>query len=370
MSTEISGQDRAPDPAPEPPPFSGFDIGPYRLEPLRPSLPVLALAPMAGVANWAFRLVCARLGARLVGVEFVNAKVVGHRSHRIDRLLDYSDAEVYAETGMSVLAAQIYGNEPELIALGARALQERGAQIVDINFGCSVPLVTRKGSCAAYLKDLDRLYEAVRATVEAVDVPVTVKTRIGWDDDTINIVEVVQRAQDAGARAIAVHARTVVQRYSGQARWEWIARAREAARIPVLGNGDVRTCEHALAMVEQTGCDGVMIGRAAIANPWIFSGRNGVPLTERVDLAIELLQLMARFRGERVGVLETRKHLALYFRCLGKQSPVRLRILTTDSLEELLDFLRGWRADLPDDVDEDLSLTGAEAASLAWSGTG
>jgi len=331
---------------------------------------VLALAPMAGVANWAFRMVCARLGARLVGVEFVNCRVVDHRSHRIDRLLDYSDAEVYARTGLSVLAAQIYGNDIALIAAGARELVRRGAQIIDINFGCSVPLIVRKGSCAAYLKDLGRLYEAVRATVEAVTVPVTVKTRLGWDDDSINIVEVVERAQDAGARAITIHARTVVQKYGGTARWEWIARAREAAEIPVLGNGDVRTYEDAVAMVSRTGCDGVAIGRAAIANPWIFAGRNGATLTERVDLAIGQLQLMARFRGERVGVLETRKHLALYFRSLGKKSAVRLRILTTASLGELIAFLREWRADLPDDDEQSLSLTGAEAASLAWGGTG
>ena len=348
----------------------GFRIGPHALSPLRPGMPVLALAPMAGVANWAFRLVCARFGARLVGVEFVNCRVIDHKSRRIERLLDYSDAAVYAETGMSVLAAQIYGNDIELIAAGARELERRGAQIVDINFGCSVPLIVRKGSCAAYLKNLDRLYEAVSATVEAVSVPVTVKTRIGWDDDNINIVEVVRRAQDAGARAIAIHARTVAQGYGGTARWEWIARACEVAEIPVFGNGDVRTYEDAVAMRARTGCDGVMIGRAAIANPWIFSGRNGAALRERVDLAIEQLELMARFRGERVGVLETRKHLALYFRSLGKASPVRLRILTTASLGELIAFLREWRADLDEDGEESLSLTGAEAASLAWGGTG
>lgn len=333
-------------------------------------MPVLSLAPMAGVANWAFRLVCAHLGARLVGVEFVNARIVGHKSFRIDRLLDYSDAEVYAATGTSVLAAQIYGNDSQLIAAGAQELVRRGAQIIDINFGCSVPLIVRKGCCAAYLKDLDRLYEAVHATVEAVSVPVTVKTRIGWDDDNINIVEVVKRTQDAGARAIAIHARTVEQKYEGRARWEWIAQAREVAEIPVFGNGDVRTYEDAVAMVAQTGCDAVAIGRAAIANPWIFAGRNGAALAERVDLAIEQLQLMTRFRGERVGVLETRKHLALYFRSLGKASPARLRILTTESLGELIAFLQEWRTELPDEGDQNLSLTGVEAASLAWGGNG
>ena len=334
-------------------------------------MPVLTLAPLAGVGNWVFRLICARLGARMVGVEFINCRTIAEDSHRSRRLLDFSDAEIYDETGMSLLAAQIYGNDIGLIALGARRMQELGAQVVDINFGCSVPYIVRKGSGAAYLRDLDLLYRAVRGTVEAVEVPVIVKTRIGWDDDSINILEVVRRVQDAGARAIAIHARTVAQKYLGAADWQWIGRAKEIARIPVFGNGDVHAYEDAVAMQRQTGCDGVMIGRAAMANPWIFSGRNGSTCAERIDLAIEQLRLMSRYRGERLGVLESRKHLALYFRGLGRDSALRRRLLTIPSLPELIDFLEAWRQSAAGEGDEtDMRLSAREAAGLAWGGTG
>ncbi|MFH1573009.1 MAG: tRNA-dihydrouridine synthase family protein, partial [Acidobacteriota bacterium] len=259
-------------------------IGPHLLAPFQPGMPILTLAPMAGVGNWVFRLICARLGARIVGVEFVNCRNIDNRSRRTLHTLDFSDAPVYRQTGISLLAAQIYGNDPESIARGACRLEELGAQVVDINFGCSVPRIVEKGSGAAYLRDLDRLYAAVRQTVEAVRIPVTVKTRIGWDATSINILEVVRRAQDAGAQAIAIHARTVEQKYRGKADWAWIGRAREIANVPVIGNGDVRSVGDAVAMRDQTGCDAVMVGRAAMANPWIFSGRGSASLAERVDL--------------------------------------------------------------------------------------
>ncbi len=333
-------------------------------------MPVLTLAPMAGVGNWVFRLICARLGARLVGVEFINCRTAVENSRRAARLLDFSDARVYARTGMSLLAAQLYGNDPELLAAGAREIEQRGAQVVDINFGCSVPQLLRKGCGAAYLQDLDRLYGAVRRTVEAVQVPVIVKTRIGWDADSINILEVVRRAEDAGARAIAIHGRTVVQKYRGRADWSWIARAREAASIPVIGNGDVFSYADALRMQQQTGCDAVMIGRAAMANPWIFAARRGASLRERIDLALEQLQLMAQFKGERVGVRETRKHLALYFRALPRASALRQNLLRTESLQELVELLQGWRASAPEEAEADLTLSEAEAGALAWGGNG
>jgi tRNA-dihydrouridine synthase B len=351
-------------------PLPAFYIGPYGLCPLRPDMPVLALAPMAGIGNWVFRLICAQLGARLVGVEFINCRLVHQSGKRMERLLDFSDAEIYRKTGISLLAAQIYGNDIPMMAAGAAELERRGSQVVDINFGCSVPQIVAKGSCAAYLRDLPRFYEAVRATVEAVSVPVIVKTRIGWDDDNLNIVEVVQRAQDAGAKAIAIHGRTVMQKYDGKADWEWIRRACDAADIPVFGNGDVRTYEDALRMTEQTGCDGVMIGRAAMANPWIFSGRLGASLAERIELAAEQVRWMAQYKGERVGVQETRKHLVLYFRDLQRGSPERQRLLTTSSLGELLEFLESWRDSLDEDEERDLGLSRSEANRLAWGGTG
>jgi nifR3 family TIM-barrel protein len=344
---------------------STLHLGPYALSSVSPELPVMTLAPMAGVGNCVFRLLCARLGARVLGVEFVNARNLNDGSRRTALAVDFSDAEVYRASGQAVLAAQIYGNEPALVAAGAARLEALGAQVVDINFGCSVPRVMRKGSGAAYLRDLDRLYLAVRLTVEAVRVPVTVKTRVGWDQDSINVGEVVQRAQDAGARAIAVHARTVCQRYDGPADWSWIARAREVATIPVIGNGDVRSAEDACRMAAQTGCDAVMVGRAAMANPWIFAGRAGASRRERIDLAIEQLQRMATFKGERSGVLQTRKHLALYFRDLPRGDELRRQILTTATLAELIPLLRRWQEE-QEQAEVDLILSASEARSMAW----
>ncbi|NKB65761.1 MAG: tRNA dihydrouridine synthase DusB [Candidatus Latescibacteria bacterium] len=345
-----------------------MQIGPYQLAPFRPDMPILTLAPMAGVGNWVFRLLCARLGARLVGVEFINCRIIGQHSRKSELLLDFSDAPIYRQTGQSLLAAQIYGNDIGLIAAGAQELERRGSHIVDINFGCSVPRILQRGCGAAYLRDLDRLYKAVRATVDAVTVPVTVKTRLGWDAGSINLLEVVRRAQDAGAQAIGIHARTVEQKYKGEADWDWIARAVEVAQVPILGNGDVRSYEDAQAMQRQTGCHGVMVGRAAMANPWIFSGHNGAPLPDRIELAIEQLRFMARYKGPRVGVLESRKHLALYFKGIPRTSDLRRQLLTTESLDELVGLLESWRqrVDLPDE--ENLSLSHEEAGALAWGG--
>jgi tRNA-dihydrouridine synthase B len=344
-------------------------IGSYTLKPLKPGMPILTLAPLAGVGNWVFRLICARLGAQMVGVEFINCRAISHNSRKSAQLLDFSDALIYAESGLSLLAAQIYGNDIDLIAAGAREFEKRGAQIVDINFGCSVPRILQKGCGAAYLKDLDLLYRAVRTTVDAVQIPVTVKTRIGWDENSINLLEVVRRVEEAGAQAIGIHARTVAQKYQGRAAWEWIARAKETATVPVLGNGDVFSYEDARAMRQQTGCDAVMIGRAAMANPWIFSARRGALLTERINLAIEQLRFMAQYKGERVGVRETRKHLALYFKGLSRALEMRRQLLTTDSLQELIDLLHGWRETLSLEGEEtDLTLSGEEAAALAWDG--
>ncbi len=346
-------------------------IGPHPLTPLRDDLPIMTLAPMAGVGNWVYRLICARLGARVVGVEFINCRTIDIASPQSDLLLDFSDARVYEETGISLLAAQIYGNDIDLIAAGAREFQRRGAQIVDINFGCSVPQIVRRGSGAAYLRDLDKLYRAVRTTVEAVDVPVTVKTRIGWDEDDINILEVVRRCEDAGAQAVAIHARTVVQKYKGDANWQWIARAKDMASVPIIGNGDVFSAADAQRMQRETQCDAVMIGRAAMANPWIFSGRDGASLDERIDLARQQLEYMAQYKGERVGVMETRKHLALYFKHLPRSSALRQRLLTTESLAELVDLLGEWKEGMPSAHDPDnLTLSPREASALAWGGNG
>lgn len=346
-----------------------MQLGPYTLTPFLPDMPILTLAPMAGVGNWVFRLLCARLGARLVGVEFINCRVIQESTRRRNQLLDFSDAAIYQRTGISLLAAQIYGNDIDLIAAGAQEFERLGSQVVDINFGCSVPFLLRKGCGAAYLKDLDKLFEAVRRTVEAVSVPVIVKTRTGWDDNSINILEVIKRVEDAGAQAIAIHARTVIQKYKGKADWDWIARAKDSAQIPVMGNGDVFSYQDAVRMQQYTGCDAVMIGRAAMANPWIFSARQGASLTERIDLALEQIHQMASYKGERTGILETRKHLALYFKGLPRTSDLRRAILTTETLAQLVDLFSSWRAKLANQEEEDLTLSAKDADALAWGGT-
>ncbi len=344
-------------------------IGNYTFSPINENLPVLTLAPMAGVGNWVFRLICAQLGARIVGVEFINCRSIETSSQRNLQMLDFSDVSIYNKTGISILAAQIYGNDIDLLAKGSKEFERRGAQIVDINFGCSVPKIVKRGSGAAYLQDLDKLYRAVSEIVCSVSVPVTVKTRIGWDDDNINIIEVIKRCEKAGAKAVAIHARTVVQKYKGEAKWEWIARAKENAQIPIIGNGDVFSVADAVRLKAETKCDAVMVGRAAMANPWIFSGRDTATPRECIELACEQLELMAKFKGERIGIFETRKHLSLYFKHLPRTSKIRKQILTTECLNTLLSLLRdSLQEEFSDKESNDLALTKKEAGALAWGG--
>lgn len=317
-------------------------LGPHTLTPLRPGMPILTLAPMAGISNWAFRLICAKMGARMVGVEFINCNAILHHNLKTALMMNFSDVDIYRSTGLSLLAAQIYGNDIEKIVEGALILEERGAQVMDINFGCSVPKVLQSQSGAAFLKDLDRMMETVRRVATAVRVPVIIKTRLGWDSQSVCIVDIVRRAPDVGAQAVAIHARTVTQKFTGKAAWEWIARAKEAATIPILGNGDVFTYDDAVRMVRETGCDAVMIARAARDCPWIFSGPGVPSLVERIALAKEHLRLMVEYKGEVVGVREMRKHFASYFKGFPNASKLRSTIVLVETVEEAHRVLDGW----------------------------
>ena len=271
-------------------------IGPHRITSLEPGMPILTLAPMAGISNWPFRLICAKMGAQMVGVEFINCNAILHKNPKTLQMMNFCDADIYRDTGMSLLAAQIYGNDIGRMVEGALVLEEKGAQIMDINFGCSVPKILRSDSGAAFLKDIDRMMNAVRSVAEAVSIPVIIKTRLGWDHDNISILEVVKRAADSGAHAVAVHARTVAQKFNGTADWSWIARAVEVSPVPIFGNGDVFTFEDAVRMVEETGCAGVMIARAARDNPYIFSGARIPTFDERVRLARDHLGMMVEYK--------------------------------------------------------------------------
>ncbi len=319
-------------------------LGPHVLTPIRPGLPVMTLAPMAGVGHWVFRLCCARYGARVVGAEFVSSRTIDSPAAPVRRALDYADLPAYQQHGQTLLAPQIYGSDPALLAAAAQRVVALGATVVDLNFGCAVSRIVAAGAGGAFLRDLERLSEAVRRVVRAVDVPVTIKTRLGWDAASINVLEVVRRAEAAGARAVAIHARTVRQRFGGTADWSWIARARAVAQVPIIGNGDVRTPDEAARRQRETGCDAVMIGRAAMACPWIFAGRDSASRRERIELILQRLADMVRFKGERTGVLETRRYLALYFADLPRHGPFMQRLLTTTSHRELDDLLQAWHA--------------------------
>ena len=305
-------------------------------------MPILTLAPMAGISNWPFRLICAQMGARMVGVEFINCNAIIHKNHKTEVMMNFCDAEVYDETGISVLAAQVYGSEIDGIVAGARVLEERGAQIMDINFGCSVPKILKSDSGAAFLKDIERMMETVRRVSEAVEIPVIIKTRLGWDHSNISILDVVERAPDAGAHAIAIHARTVAQKFKGNADWDWIARAKEKAQIPIFGNGDVFSYQDAVRMTAETGCDGVMIARAARDSPWIFTGDWTPTFSERIELAKDHLKMMVEYRGEGIAIREMRKFFSSYFKGFANASKLRSAMVLVESVDEAHQILADW----------------------------
>lgn len=320
-------------------------VGPHRITSLRPGMPILTLAPMAGISNWPFRLICAKMGARMVGVEFINCNAILHENPKTLQMMNFCDADIYRDTGMSLLAAQIYGNDIDRMVEGARVLEDRGAQIMDINFGCSVPKILRSDSGAAFLKDIDRMMNAVRSVADAMSIPVIIKTRLGWDHNNISILEVVKRAADSGAHAVAVHARTVAQKFNGTADWSWIARAVEVSPVPIFGNGDVFTFQDAVRMVKETGCAGVMIARAARDNPYIFSGDLMPSFSERVELARDHLGMMVEYKGEQVGVMEMRKFFASYFKGFPNASHLRTSLVQVDTVTQAHRILDEWLAD-------------------------
>ena len=300
------------------------------------------LAPMAGVTDLPFRLLCKEQGAGLLCMEMISAKAIQYKNKNTRALLEIHPEE-------EPVSLQLFGSDPDVISEIAKEIEELPFAILDINMGCPVPKIVRNGEGSALMNQPKLVYEIVSKTVKAIHKPVTVKIRKGFNDESINAVEIAKIIEDAGASAVAVHGRTREQYYSGKADWDIIRQVKEAVKIPVIGNGDVVSGESAIAMMEQTGCDGVMIGRGAQGNPWIFSElvhyeKTGSmpprPSNEELkEMMLRHARLQMQYKGEFIGIREMRKHVSWYTSGLKNSAKLRGEINAVESYEELEELL-------------------------------
>lgn len=303
----------------------------------------LILAPMAGVTDLPFRLLCKEKGAGLLCMEMVSAKAILYKNKNTQALLEIDPRE-------NPVSLQLFGSDPDIISQIAHEIEERPFDILDINMGCPVPKIVNNGEGSALMKNPVLAGEIIEKTVKAIQKPVTVKIRKGFDDEHVNAVEMARVAQESGAAAVAVHGRTREQYYSGKADWDIIRQVKEAVSIPVIGNGDLLTAEDVIAMKEQTGCDGFMIGRGAQGNPWIFEQilhyfRTGEKLPkpsveEVTDMILRHAKMMLEFKGEYTGIREIRKHAAWYTAGYPNSAKLRVAINAVESYEELERLLK------------------------------
>ncbi len=302
------------------------------------------LAPLAGITDSPMRLLCRRAGASMVWTEMVSAEGIVRGGEKTLALLRFREEE-------RPIAFQIFGARPESMARAAAAAAAMGPDVIDLNAGCPAKKVVKSGAGSALMRDLGLLAEIASAVVEASDLPVTVKIRSGWDVDSPNAVEAARTVEARGVAAVAVHPRTRAQGFTGSADWSIVRAVKAELGIPVIGSGDVRSPEDALRMMSETSCDAVMIGRAAVGNPWIFgqsrdleaTGNASTPpsLADRIELAMRHADLMIEEKGEKRGVFEMRKHLVAYFRGFPGASRLRAELVRIDEHERVRARLAG-----------------------------
>ena len=309
----------------------------------------IALGPMAGVTDWAFRTVCAELGANLTVTEMVSSRALVYKDKKSAALLRKNEG--------SVCGAQIFGNDPDIMAQGAQlALAISGCDFLDINMGCPMPKIANSGDGCGLMRTPELAGQIVSAVVKAVQVPVTVKCRLGWDKGNINVLDFTKRMEDCGASMVTVHGRTRSMLYSGVADWDTITKVRQQLTIPVIANGDIVDGKTAFDCRRRTGADGIMIGRATFGDPWIFAQAKAAlageeppqrpPLAKRVDVAVRQFQLALEDKGEHIACLEARKHFAWYLRGVAYSNYYKEQISSIKTMEDIYRIAEGIRRDL------------------------
>ena len=309
----------------------------------------LILGPMAGVTDWAFRTICAELGAAVTVTEMVSSRALVYK--------DKKSAALLKKTSTGLCGAQIFGNDPQIMAQGAQlALEISGCDFLDINMGCPMPKIANSGDGCGLMRTPELAGDIVAAVVKAVDVPVTVKCRLGWDKGNINVLEFTKRMEDNGAAMITVHGRTRSMLYSGTADWDMIAKVKQQLSVPVIANGDVVDGASAVRCRKWTGADGIMIGRATFGNPWIFAEAKAalagqeIPqrpvLKDRVDLAVSQFEMAFEDKGEKIACLEARKHFAWYLRGVSHSSYYKEQISSITKMDDIYRIADGIKKDL------------------------